>query len=72
MYVNAAMVRLAEESIFRIFFPAEKLLSVEAPNELSLILRGKQGCPMVCFQTQNTIFGKIWRALEWKMLLYML
>jgi hypothetical protein len=25
---------------------------------------------MVCFQTKNPDFGKIWRALEWKMLLY--
>jgi hypothetical protein len=25
---------------------------------------------MVCFQTQNANFGKIWRALEWKILLY--
>jgi hypothetical protein len=25
---------------------------------------------MVCFQTKNPNFGKIWRALEWKMLLY--
>jgi hypothetical protein len=23
-----------------------------------------QGCQMVCFQTKNTNFGKIWRALE--------
>jgi hypothetical protein len=25
---------------------------------------------MVYFQTKNPNFGKIWRALEWKMLLY--
>jgi hypothetical protein len=25
---------------------------------------------MVYFQTKNTNFGKIWRALEWKILLY--
>jgi hypothetical protein len=28
-----------------------------------------QGCQMVCFQTKNPNFGKIWRALQWKMLL---
>jgi hypothetical protein len=32
--------------------------------------RLNQGCQMVCFQTKNPNFGKIWRALEWKMLLY--
>jgi hypothetical protein len=31
---------------------------------------GRQGCQMVCFQTKNPNFGKIWRALEWKLLLY--
>jgi hypothetical protein len=25
---------------------------------------GHQGCQMVCFQTKNPNFGKIWRALE--------
>jgi hypothetical protein len=25
---------------------------------------------MVCFQTQNPNFGKFWRALQWKMLVY--
>jgi hypothetical protein len=30
----------------------------------------EQGCQMVCFQTKNPNFGKIWRALKWKMLLY--
>jgi hypothetical protein len=30
----------------------------------------KQGCQMVYFQTKNTNLGKIWRALEWKMLLH--
>jgi hypothetical protein len=29
-----------------------------------------QCCQLVCFQTKNKNFGKIWRALEWKMLLY--
>jgi hypothetical protein len=27
---------------------------------------------MVCFQTENHNLGKIWSALEWKMLLYWL
>jgi hypothetical protein len=27
---------------------------------------------MVCFRTKNTNFGKVWRALEWKMLLYLM
>jgi hypothetical protein len=29
-----------------------------------------QGCQMVDLKTQNPNMGKIWRALEWKMLLY--
>jgi hypothetical protein len=29
----------------------------------------KQGCQMVYFQTKDPNLGKIWRALEWKMLL---
>jgi hypothetical protein len=29
-----------------------------------------QGCQIVCFQTKNPNFGKIWRALERTMLLY--
>jgi hypothetical protein len=27
---------------------------------------------MVYFQTENPNFGKIWRALEWKMLVYLM
>jgi hypothetical protein len=30
----------------------------------------RQGCQMVHFQTQNPNLGKIWRAMEWKLLLY--
>jgi hypothetical protein len=29
-----------------------------------------QGCQLVCFQTKNSNLGKVWRALEWKVLLY--
>jgi hypothetical protein len=29
-----------------------------------------QGCQMVYFQTKNPNLGKIWKALEWRMLLY--
>jgi hypothetical protein len=29
-----------------------------------------QGCQMVYFQTKNPIFGKFWRVLQWKMLVY--
>jgi hypothetical protein len=29
-----------------------------------------QGCQMVCFQTKKTNLDKFWRALEWKMLVY--
>jgi hypothetical protein len=39
--------------------------------ELALIVLGKdQGCQMVCFQSKNTNFGKIRRALKWKRSLY--
>jgi hypothetical protein len=41
---------------------SEQILSV---NCLSC-----QGCQMVYFQTKNPNVGKIWRALEWKMLQY--
>jgi hypothetical protein len=27
-----------------------------------------QGCQMVYFQTKNRNLGKLWRALQWKML----
>jgi hypothetical protein len=29
-----------------------------------------QGCQMVCFQTKNPNWGKFWRVLQWKMMLY--
>jgi hypothetical protein len=29
-----------------------------------------QGCQMVYFQTKNPNLGKLWRVLQWKMLLY--
>jgi hypothetical protein len=34
------------------------------------IMETKQGCQMICFQTKNPNWGKFWRALEWKMLVY--
>jgi hypothetical protein len=34
--------------------------------------KGWQGCQMVCFQTINPNLGNIWRALEWKMLYFMI
>jgi hypothetical protein len=30
----------------------------------------RQGCQMVCFQTKNTNLGKVWRASDWKILIY--
>jgi hypothetical protein len=30
----------------------------------------RQGCQMVSFQTKNPNLGKLWRALDWKMLIY--
>jgi hypothetical protein len=35
-------------------------------SELLLV----QGCQMVCFQTKNPYLGKMFRALDWKMLIY--
>jgi hypothetical protein len=32
--------------------------------------RRRKGCQMVSFQTKNTNLGKFWRALKWKLLLY--
>jgi hypothetical protein len=32
--------------------------------------RHDQGCQMVCFQTKNANLDKFWRALQWKMLVY--
>jgi hypothetical protein len=29
-----------------------------------------QGCQMVCFQTKNQNLGKLWRVLQWKILVY--
>jgi hypothetical protein len=37
---------------------------------LSILSSRNQGCQMVCFQTKNPNLGKIWRALEWKTLVY--
>jgi hypothetical protein len=31
-----------------------------------------QGCQMVCFITKNPNLGKFWRAIEWKMLVYVM
>jgi hypothetical protein len=36
----------------------------EVAEILDRIFTSKQGCQMVCFQTKNPNFGKIWRALE--------
>jgi hypothetical protein len=33
-------------------------------------IAGRQGCQMVCFQTKNPNFGKFWRVLQWKILVY--
>jgi hypothetical protein len=30
-----------------------------------------RGCQMVCFQTKNINLGRFWRALDWKMLIYL-
>jgi hypothetical protein len=35
-----------------------------------LFSAGRQDCQMVCFQTKNPNWGKFWRALEWKILVY--
>jgi hypothetical protein len=29
-----------------------------------------QGCQMVCFQTKNPNLGKLWRVLQWKIMVY--
>jgi hypothetical protein len=34
------------------------------------ILGTRQGCQMVYFQTKNPNLGKLWRALDWIMLIY--
>jgi hypothetical protein len=31
-----------------------------------------QGCQMVSFQTKNPNLGKFWKALDWKMLIYLM
>jgi hypothetical protein len=40
--------------------------------KLPLKPSAKQGCQMVYFQTKNTNLGKFWRALKWKMLVYVM
>jgi hypothetical protein len=45
----------------------------ETEDTLKKMGRGKepkQGCQMVCFQTENPKLGKFWRVLQWKMLVY--
>jgi hypothetical protein len=36
------------------------------------LFRGVQGCQMVYFKTKNPNSGILWRALEWKMLVYLI
>jgi hypothetical protein len=31
---------------------------------------GNQGCQIAYFQTKNPDFGKFWRVLQWKILVY--
>jgi hypothetical protein len=35
-----------------------------------LLCRRTQGCQTISFQTNNPNFGKFWKALDWKMLIY--
>jgi hypothetical protein len=39
-------------------------------EKLSFPFGCNQGCQMVYFRTKNPNLGKLWRALEWKMLVY--
>jgi hypothetical protein len=49
----------------------KKLLRPKLPLETKFFSTAvEQGCQMVSFQTKNPDFGKFWRALNWKMLIY--
>jgi hypothetical protein len=37
-----------------------------------LIATSEQGCQMVYFRTKNPNLGKFWRALDWKVLIYLM
>jgi hypothetical protein len=37
-------------------------------NRASHFFKAVKGCQMVCFETKNPNLGKLWKALEWKML----
>jgi hypothetical protein len=52
----------------KVFFVSQHFCRIPTIFTPKVILM--QGCQMVCFQTINPNFGKIWRALEWKTLLY--
>jgi hypothetical protein len=37
---------------------------------MSVLTGRNQGCQMAYFQTRNPYFGKFWRGLQWKTLVY--
>jgi hypothetical protein len=41
-------------------------------REMYLNVAGEQGCQLVYFHTKNPTLGIVWRALEWKILVYIL
>jgi hypothetical protein len=52
------------------FFEISIFALPAACKSLNRATRPNQGCQMVSFQTQTANLGKFWRALDWKMLIY--
>jgi hypothetical protein len=50
--------------------PGPKVIFLAFRSGLSAPVCSRQGCQMVYFQTKNPFFGKFWRVLQLKMLLY--
>jgi hypothetical protein len=63
-----------EATLFMIFegtkFSGKKNEISSRSFTLARYADSNQGCQLVYFQNKNPILCKIWRALEWKMLVY--
>jgi hypothetical protein len=48
----------------------QKLPNCRSQEPWQLNPPAHQGCQMVYFQTKNPNWGKLWRVLQWKLLVY--
>jgi hypothetical protein len=73
---NLTTQQIAQRVLWKKFSSLEKITlayyntSAAAVNAVIAGLAIYQGYQMVYFQTKNRNFGKFWRSLHWKMLIY--